>query len=106
MKGIKTIRQLLIERDGSNCRQCGEELMEEGPVKPTIDHIRPRVKGGVSRLDNYQLLCPPCNQTKSDFWDGVSGVGLVGNRMPKMIKGFQVTPGGRLVDKWGFALGN
>lgn len=32
----------------------------------TIDHIRPRVKGGRNTLDNLQLLCYSCNSSKQD----------------------------------------
>jgi len=90
----------LIKRDGPHCNMCRKELVATGPRqnRPTIDHIRPKVKDGINRMDNYQLLCPPCNQAKGDFWDGISGVGLVGGRMPKMVKSFQVVPGGLLVD--------
>lgn len=36
-------------------------------VMLTKDHIVPRSRGGRNRLDNYQVLCSPCNTNKADM---------------------------------------
>ena len=50
----------LVARDGYQCAHCGttEQL--------TIDHVTPVSKGGLSELDNLQILCKPCNTAKGD----------------------------------------
>lgn len=66
-------RKALIKRDGLNCAECGVEMkvnLETGRIDlrsskgATIDHIRPRSKGGGSELENLQLLCRSCNNEK------------------------------------------
>lgn len=50
--------QLLAESDKESCANCGasENL--------AIDHVLPIAKGGLSEIDNLQLLCATCNQLK------------------------------------------
>lgn len=48
-------------RDGFACAACGyagNDLQ--------LDHVMPVAKGGTNDLGNLQLLCPPCNLSKSD----------------------------------------
>lgn len=56
----RTKRELVHERDGDRCLRCGatESL--------TLDHVRPRSKGGSDRVANLQTLCQPCNNWKAD----------------------------------------
>lgn len=35
----------------------------------TIDHIRPRAKGGKDELENYQMMCTICNRDKGDTFE-------------------------------------
>jgi len=35
----------------------------------TIDHILPKSKGGKDEIENYQLMCAPCNHQKDNFVD-------------------------------------
>lgn len=53
-------RGLIYERDGWRCVQCGstDDL--------TLDHVRPRSKGGTNHYGNLQTLCGPCNRRKSN----------------------------------------
>lgn len=48
----------LGERDGLCCAACGAT---DGLQ---VDHILPTSKGGTNTLDNFQLLCGPCNIDK------------------------------------------
>lgn len=47
-------------RDQGKCTQCGSNENLE------FDHIIPFSKGGANTKRNIQLLCEPCNRTKSD----------------------------------------
>lgn len=42
------------------------DLYSEDMTMITIDHIMPKSKGGKNTIDNYQLLCKPCNELKGD----------------------------------------
>jgi 5-methylcytosine-specific restriction endonuclease McrA len=46
-------------RDGGRCRQCGSTQNLH------FDHIIPVSRGGANTVANIQLLCGPCNRTKS-----------------------------------------
>lgn len=50
--------QQLVETYGEACANCGET---ENLV---IDHILSIAKGGLSEVDNLQLLCVTCNRIK------------------------------------------
>lgn len=57
-------RQQLASRDGgSHCFYCGRHMKLS---TLTIDHVRPRSKGGTDALENLRLACEPCNQAKAD----------------------------------------
>ena len=34
----------------------------------TIDHIKPKSKGGRNHVSNYQPMCKVCNEKKADTW--------------------------------------
>lgn len=59
--------QLLLERDGNRCYYC--ELEFDNENRPTIDHVRPRSKGGTNHPANLVLACSPCNNDKGSEWD-------------------------------------
>lgn len=50
----------LFERFDSRCAKCGDTERIE------IDHIMPVARGGTNSPSNLQLLCKPCNRSKSD----------------------------------------
>jgi len=35
----------------------------------TIDHIKPKSKGGKNHVSNYQPMCMVCNSVKADTWE-------------------------------------
>jgi 5-methylcytosine-specific restriction endonuclease McrA len=50
----------LMARQGGACALCGVNLEKERH----LDHILPRSRGGANAIENYQYLCPKCNQGK------------------------------------------
>lgn len=54
----KAIRNLVYDRDGRICAECGREH------DLSIDHIIPQSRGGSDHPDNLQVLCRPCNASK------------------------------------------
>lgn len=52
-------RRGVFARDGNRCQYCGAKA-------ESIDHIRPRSKGGPHTWDNVVAACRPCNTKKRD----------------------------------------
>jgi hypothetical protein len=51
-----------LERDGATCIWCARPF---GPlVRPTTDHVVPKVKGGPSWLENEVAACSRCNRAR------------------------------------------
>ena len=61
---IRELRENLIVRDGQRCQGCGWE--PQWPDYLQVDHKRPKALGGEDVMDNYALLCDPCNRKKSN----------------------------------------
>lgn len=55
------IKAVVYQRDGGRCVECGYE----GPYLE-YDHIWPRSKGGLTTVENLQLLCGQCNRKKGN----------------------------------------
>lgn len=70
-------------RDGLHCACCGLkgarlirsrdkagyshiDIYSRDYVLLTVDHIIPRKLGGANHINNYQILCEPCNGRKAD----------------------------------------
>ncbi len=51
--------EAILRRDGGTCFWCGRPL--RGLVRPTTDHVIPRVKGGPSWTENEVAACRRCN---------------------------------------------
>jgi hypothetical protein len=51
--------QTALLRDGPACVWCRRPIT--GLVRPTTDHLVPRVKGGPSWLENEVVACARCN---------------------------------------------
>jgi 5-methylcytosine-specific restriction endonuclease McrA len=56
----QNVKDKVWNRDDGVCTQCGENKNLE------FDHIIPFSKGGANTYRNIQLLCQPCNRSKSD----------------------------------------
>lgn len=64
---------LLVERDGPDCRLCGEvvdlSLSYPDPMSRAVDHIIPRSLGGPDQVSNYQISHSACNNRKKNRID-------------------------------------
>ena len=56
------MREYLLEKWGRRCAYCGAE-----DIPLQIEHIRPRSRGGSSRVGNLALACEPCNRAKGNL---------------------------------------
>ena len=56
------IKQQIIDRDGQVCNHCRQPFLWQ---QLTFDHIIRLEDGGASSLENLQLLCVPCHETKT-----------------------------------------
>lgn len=56
----ETVKKIVFTRDGGACQCCGSTFDLE------YDHITPFSCGGSSDASNIQLLCLPCNRSKSN----------------------------------------
>ena len=69
-------RQGILRRWGSSCAYCGDDLGKCA----TLDHVVPRIKGGLTNQRNLVACCLDCNSRKGaldwaewfrcqGFWD-------------------------------------
>ena len=56
--------------DGYVCARCGKTFKDRKFLQ--VDHIIPMNQGGLSVLDNLQILCRKCNAVKSDKIEGTT----------------------------------
>ena len=54
--------ELILERDGARCVWCGQEFGRL--VRPTTEHLVPRIKGGPSWIENELAACRRCNAAR------------------------------------------
>ncbi len=60
-------RELVRQRSSYRCEFCGIHETDAGG-ELTIDHYRPRVRGGSDDPDNLIYACSRCNLYKHDYW--------------------------------------
>jgi hypothetical protein len=60
-------RRTIRQRANAACEFCGVTETDTGG-ELTIDHFRPKTKGGSDELDNLLYCCHRCNQYKADYW--------------------------------------
>ncbi len=69
----RKIKEAMLAQTGGRCAICGNrtsmDLPPTHPAYATIDHIRPRSRGGEDNLSNWQIACLRCNQEKGDKWE-------------------------------------
>ena len=66
------IREQVRRRANFACEFCGVTEVNTGG-RLTIDHFRPRTKGGSDSPENLLYCCVRCNQYKQDYWPTTSG---------------------------------
>lgn len=75
---VSVSRRAVMARDGHRCQYCGAHA-------DSIDHIRPRSKGGTHTWDNVVAACRPCNVRKRDRMLGETAMTL--RRQPAEPRG-------------------
>ena len=60
------IRYHVLHRAGFKCQACGAKPSDSNDVELAIDHIVPLSLGGSNDASNLQVLCAPCNGSKSN----------------------------------------
>jgi hypothetical protein len=87
---MRSVRMLNFRINGIRCVNCGrraaffakERYRDDPPylylygftksgrqLLFTVDHIKPKIRGGSNALYNIQTMCARCNGSKSDNWD-------------------------------------
>jgi hypothetical protein len=61
------LRAQIRERWSARCAYCGVHEDAVGATL-TVDHHRPRVRGGTSESENLVYSCPRCNEHKGVYW--------------------------------------
>lgn len=62
-RGVVFSRKNIFKRDRYTCMYCGAQ---PGPAELTIDHVKPKSKGGTSTWENCTLACVECNKKKAN----------------------------------------
>jgi len=67
-KGRKTLRKLLLQRDGNLCCWCKGQMILDfnstDPMSCTIEHVKRKSDGGSNSLDNLALAHRVCNNER------------------------------------------
>lgn len=61
------VRRAVRQQANFACEFCGVAETDTGG-ELTIDHYRPKTKGGTDDLNNLLYCCNRCNQYKADYW--------------------------------------
>lgn len=56
-------KRFIHHKHNWECVNCGCGIIH----KLTVDHIKPKSKGGTNDVNNLQTLCFKCNQEKADL---------------------------------------
>lgn len=64
---IRPQRRLAIYlRDKFTCQYCGKDLHNVPAHSITLDHLKPRIKGGNHESNNLVTACHACNSKRQD----------------------------------------
>lgn len=99
--------RVLFARDNYTCQYCGKHANQLGAKNPlTIDHVKPKSKGGPNQWDNVVAACYRCNLKKRDRTPMDANMplkGLYKERSPKKPHYLVFTWGGKVTpqqEKW------
>ena len=92
-------RREVFYRDRFTCQYCGRETREL-----TLDHVVPRVGGGVHAWDNVVAACVPCNHRKAGRTPRQAGMRLMKEPAPPRLNPFSHLMHRRLPDEWSIYL--
>ena len=67
-KGVALTRQNVFKLDSFECLYCGKKH------DLTLDHVKPRSRGGKSSWDNLATACKRCNAYKGDYTPEERGI--------------------------------
>lgn len=67
-------RELLFIRDHGKCQYCEKELTRE---LSTVDHVRPKSRGGTTEWENCVTCCHSCNGKKGNRTPPEAGMNLL-----------------------------
>ena len=71
---VKLNRRNIYARDGNRCQYCGKHF----PTRElTLDHVVPRVQGGLNTWDNLVCACVKCNARKGGRTPTEAGIRLI-----------------------------
>jgi len=56
----RTLRTLILERDGHRCQLCARPAEH-------VDHITPVIRGGTDHPNNLRATCARCNLTRGEM---------------------------------------
>ncbi len=69
----RALKQAWREKFGDVCSRCNKRMQFDVPRRSrvlktyaTVDHIRPKSKGGTDALSNPMIICSQCNNRKGD----------------------------------------
>ncbi len=72
--------EMILKNSGGRCRECGHRHYPRGYGRYwEVDHIIPKVRGGLDEIGNLAVACVGCNRSKSDsvsisdVMDGLTG---------------------------------
>lgn len=76
-------RRNILLRDQYTCQYCGNRMNHQSI---TIDHVKPRCRGGTTMWENVVAACHPCNRRKADMMPDEAGMRLLKSpRRPSWI---------------------
>ena len=71
---VKLNRRNIYARDGNRCQYCGKHFATR---ELTLDHVVPRVQGGLNTWDNLVCACVKCNARKGGRTPAEAGIKLI-----------------------------